>query len=80
MKKGDSVLFRPGDRNENHCTHQNGKPQRIAGESDGNRAGHHQSERRVPFAREIEEAEHFRRADHARYDEADPEHEPCKKR
>src|SRR5262249_27780447 len=37
--------------------------------------GHHERERRIPAAGEIEESEHFRRIRHLRYEQTDSEHE-----
>ena len=41
--------------------------------ADGDRTGHHQRQRRVPGASQIEEAEHLGRVGHARDDQAEPE-------
>ena len=39
---------------------------------------HHESERRIPCARDVEKAEHARRVDHVRKREAGPEHDTRK--
>ena len=50
------------------------------GESDCDGAAHHEGERRIPPAAEIEEPEHFRRIGHSRQTKAKSEQEADKDR